>query len=114
MYENKTINVGVIGCGVIGGALIDWLENNNKNVKVLKQDPPKGLNDDLSKADAIFISIHPSRKKQIFINEENKEGVITLLNKTRNVKNEAIIATIKILETIGFVSSSFALSTLST
>ena len=23
------INVGIIGCGFVGGALKDWLENNN-------------------------------------------------------------------------------------
>lgn len=58
--ENKVdkINIGVVGCGVIGGALIDWVERNNPNVNVLKVDPPKGLNDDLSTADVIFISIH--------------------------------------------------------
>ena len=54
----EKINIGVVGCGVIGGALIDWVERNNPNVNVLKVDPPKGLNDDLSTADVIFISIH--------------------------------------------------------
>lgn len=52
------LNIGVIGCGVIGGALISWLERNNPNCNILKIDPPKGYNDDLSNADAIFISIH--------------------------------------------------------
>ena len=52
------VNVGVIGCGIIGGALIKWLEENNPNCNILKVDPPKGLNDSLDEADAIFISIH--------------------------------------------------------
>ena len=54
----EKISIGVIGCGVIGGALIDWVERNNPSVGVLKVDPPKGLNDDLTNADVIFISIH--------------------------------------------------------
>lgn len=53
------INVGVVGCGVIGNALIKWLENNNsEKCNILRVDPPKGFNDDLSNADVIFISIH--------------------------------------------------------
>ncbi len=56
--KNK-INVGIVGCGVIGGALIKWIEeNNSENCSVLRKDPPKGLNDDLSKADVVFVSIH--------------------------------------------------------
>ena len=56
--NNGRYSVGIIGCGVIGGALIKWLEEYNKNVDILRVDPPKGLNDDISKADIIFISIH--------------------------------------------------------
>ena len=52
------INIGVIGCGVIGGALIKWIEEHNPNCNILRVDPPKNLNDDLSKADIVFISIH--------------------------------------------------------
>lgn len=56
--NKKVSNIGVIGCGVIGGALINWIEENNPKIKILKSDPPKNLNDDLSEADVIFISIH--------------------------------------------------------
>ena len=52
------INVGIVGCGYIGGALKVWLEENNPEVKVLVSDPPKGMNDDLSTADIVFLSIH--------------------------------------------------------
>lgn len=56
---DKKINVGVVGCGVIGGALIDWINKHNPDkCNILKVDPPKGLNDDLSEADVIFVSIH--------------------------------------------------------
>ena len=54
----ENIKVGIVGCGFIGGALKKWLDNHNPDVKVFVSDPPKGLNDDLSSCDVIFISIH--------------------------------------------------------
>ncbi len=63
MLSDK-INIGVIGCGIIGNALINWLEKNNPNMcNILKSDPPKGLNDDITKADVIFVSIHIPTEK---------------------------------------------------
>ena len=59
---NKTVkaklNVGLVGCGVIGGVMKQWLEDNNPTCKILISDPPRNLNDDLSSADILFISIH--------------------------------------------------------
>lgn len=52
------IKVGIIGCGFVGGALKKWLEEHNTNVSVLVSDPYKGYNDDVTKADVVFISIH--------------------------------------------------------
>ena len=52
------ITVGIIGCGFIGSALKTRLEENNKDVKILVSDPPKGMNDDLSSADVYFLQIH--------------------------------------------------------
>jgi UDPglucose 6-dehydrogenase len=52
------INVGIIGCGFVGGALKTWLDENNKDVKVFVSDPPKGMNDDLSRIDIAFLQIH--------------------------------------------------------
>lgn len=54
----ENITVGIVGCGFIGGALKKWLEDHNPQVSVLVSDPPKGMNDDVSKADVVFISIH--------------------------------------------------------
>ena len=45
------INVGIIGCGFVGGALKDWLEHNNPECKLFISDPPKGYNDDLGNID---------------------------------------------------------------
>ena len=53
-----SITVGIVGCGFIGGALKRWIEEHNPEVKTLISDPYKGYNDDVSKADVIFISIH--------------------------------------------------------
>ncbi len=52
------INVGIIGCGFVGGALKHWLEHNNPECKLFISDPPKGYNDDLSKIDIAFVQIH--------------------------------------------------------
>ncbi len=52
------INVGIVGCGFVGGALKAWLEENNKDAKIFISDPPKGYNDDLSSIDIAFVQIH--------------------------------------------------------
>ena len=52
------INVGIIGCGFVGGALKDWLEHNNPECKLFITDPAKGYNDDLSNIDIAFLQIH--------------------------------------------------------
>ena len=52
------INVGIIGCGFVGGALKNWLENNNPDCKLFISDPYKGYNDDLSDIDIAFLQIH--------------------------------------------------------
>ena len=52
------ISVGILGCGFVGGALKQWLEEHNPEIGVLISDPAKGYNDDLSGADVIFLSIH--------------------------------------------------------
>ena len=56
--NNQHIKVGVIGCGVVGGTLIKWLEKHNNACEILRVDPPKGYNDNINNADIIFISIH--------------------------------------------------------
>ena len=52
------IKVGIIGCGFVGGALKNWLENNNPDCELRISDPFKGYNDDVSDCDAYFIQIH--------------------------------------------------------
>jgi UDP-glucose 6-dehydrogenase len=52
------ITVGIVGCGFVGGALKQWLENNNPEVTILVSDPPKGYTDSMASTDVIFISIH--------------------------------------------------------
>lgn len=52
------MKVGIVGCGFVGGALKKWLEEHNPDVNILVSDPYKGYNDDVSKSDVVFISIH--------------------------------------------------------
>ncbi len=68
----EKINVGIIGCGAIGNALIRWLNENNQNCNILKYDPPKNLYDDIKKSDIIFISIH-------ILTDDNYQQDLTLL-----------------------------------
>lgn len=55
---NKQVSVGIVGCGAIGTAMKQWIENHNPACKIYISDPAKGYNDDLSNSDIIFISIH--------------------------------------------------------
>ena len=52
------INVGIIGCGIVGMALKEWLEQSNPECKLFISDPYKGYNDDLSNIDIAFLQIH--------------------------------------------------------
>jgi len=52
------INVGIVGCGFVGGALKQWLEENNPECRILVSDPAKGYHDDLSPVDIVFLQIH--------------------------------------------------------
>jgi UDPglucose 6-dehydrogenase len=52
------IKIGIIGCGVIGGALRRWISEHNPDCKLLVSDPAKGFTDDVTTADIFFISIH--------------------------------------------------------
>lgn len=82
MY-NK-MNLGVVGCGVIGGSLANLLEDLGHTVK--RYDPAKELTDDISKCDIVFICVptKPDCKfKDIkmavsYANLENKKGIICI------------------------------------
>lgn len=50
------MKIGIIGCGMVGGTLAQWLEIHTEH-EIAKWDPMKGLRDDLSGSDAIFICI---------------------------------------------------------
>src|SRR5574344_1676084 len=52
------ITIGIVGCGSIGGALMRWLQTHNPSVRILVSDPPKGMNDSMTGADVVFVSIH--------------------------------------------------------
>lgn len=49
------LSLGVVGCGVVGGTLANWLEKHGH--EVLKDDPGKGFKDDLSQCKAIFVCV---------------------------------------------------------
>ena len=55
---DSKLSVGIVGCGFVGGALKQWLEEHNPQVGIRVSDPPKGFNDDLSTVDIVFVCIH--------------------------------------------------------
>ena len=55
MYEK--INIGIIGCGVIGMVLVDWLDKNTNHI-ISIYDPDKRQFDSMSGSDIVFINVH--------------------------------------------------------
>ena len=78
------IKVGIVGCGVIGEALKKWLEAYNPSCMISVFDPPKGMNDDLSICDVIFISIH------IPTEEDSTQDLTSLKQVLANLPNKPI------------------------
>lgn len=57
----KKIHIAIIGCGVIGSAMVKWLRQHNKSVKLSISDPAKGYDDNVyatDKIDAYFVSVN--------------------------------------------------------
>lgn len=50
------MKIGIIGCGVVGGTLVDWLSENTTH-EIIMFDPPKKLFGDLEGCEHIFISV---------------------------------------------------------
>ena len=42
---NNKLNIGIIGYGIIGQALVNWLKINNHNINIKISDPFKNFND---------------------------------------------------------------------
>lgn len=77
--ELEKVKVGIIGCGFIGTALKIWLEQNNPLVEIKVSDPPKGINDDISRCDAYFIQIHIPTDEKGNQNTQILESIIANL-----------------------------------
>ena len=73
------MKIGIVGCGVIGGVMKKWLEIHNPECKILVSDPPKNLNDDLSEAEIVFISLHIPTQTDGTQNLDVLEGIISNL-----------------------------------
>jgi len=80
----KRMNLGVIGCGVIGNSLASLLEDMDHTVK--RYDPFKGLTDDISECKIVFVCV-PTKADMKFkdvkmavnyTNSKNKKGIIAI------------------------------------
>lgn len=78
----KKYNIGIVGYGVIGSALGEWIKENNPSCTLLISDPPKNLNDNLDSCDIIFISIHIPTEND---GTQNLEELENILKKLPNV-----------------------------
>ena len=57
----KKFKIAIIGCGVIGSAMKNWLQRHNPDVELSISDPAKGYNDDVyatTEIDAYFVSVN--------------------------------------------------------
>ena len=58
MAEKRKFTISIIGCGVVGGALLKWFkEHTSHDVRAFDIDPTKPYNDDVSDCDASFICV---------------------------------------------------------
>jgi len=69
------LNIAIVGYGVIGSTLGNWLEKNTAH-RILKSDMAKGYNDDISKADVVFVCIHIATEVDGTQDLTNLEGII--------------------------------------
>ena len=81
---HKKMELGIVGCGVIGNSLAGLLEDLGHTVK--KYDPAKLLAGDISKCEIVFVCV-PTKKDMKFedvkmavgyVNLENKKGIIAV------------------------------------
>jgi len=83
MKYNK-LNLGIVGCGVVGGSLANLLEDLGYKVK--RYDPAKKLTDNISTCGIIFLCVPTKadlRFKDIkeaisYVNLKNKKGIIAI------------------------------------
>jgi UDP-N-acetyl-D-mannosaminuronate dehydrogenase len=60
--RDKKIRVGIIGIGMVGGPIKRWFEEclkyrRGKDLFCYDTNPKKGFNDDINKADIVFVTV---------------------------------------------------------
>lgn len=82
--KHKKMELGIVGCGVIGNSLISLLEDMGHIVQ--RYDPPKGYGCDISRCKIVFVCV-PTKADMKFedvkmavnyINSKNKKGIIAI------------------------------------
>ena len=73
------MQVGIVGCGCIGNALVEWLRLHNPEVSVMIRDPDKGFNDVLDTVSVVFVSIPVETQADGGQSISILEGVLTEL-----------------------------------
>lgn len=89
IHMAKKINVALIGCGVIGNAMREWLQGKS-HVRMFVNDPAKEYTDDVynSNMDAYFISINVPNLKD---DSQDLKEIVKILRNIRRVNKTAPI-----------------------
>lgn len=80
------MKIGHIGLGVVGGSLYNWFKQNTSHI-LLRRDPAKGYDDELTSCDAIFIAIPVTHS----INGQNINDLKEVVSYARNRSNNVFI-----------------------
>lgn len=84
------MKIGIIGAGVVGGTLWQWLKENTDHV-VKVSDPPRDLYDDLTGSDAIFISVPLDISNKC--KNQNVENILDCIVRAQRITKNVFIRT---------------------
>ncbi len=90
LYIMKNIKVGIIGVGMVGGSLLRYLVSvknfkRGKNLFLFDTDAKKGFNDDIDKADVLFLCVPTPRMKN------GSAGIGYLKSAFKNISGKKIV-----------------------
>ena len=85
MNKQNELRVGIIGVGMVGGPILHWFEEvkgytRQKNLFCFDVDKSKGHNDDINKADVVFVAVPTPTLKNGYSDTSIVEQAIETIN----------------------------------